>query len=178
MIRYTVYLSRDDSWRTPRAYKNLRSTNCRRSSPSRRFGGRSSSPCSGRCSASTIDRPSDQNAGILAWAVATALAVPAMIVTNAESDPNKSLESEYSKIVASRRPHYLLEVYSHGGKNAWFDIEVSSGSLARQPYAKRFGGALEEEIAAEPELCRLTKSADFRKLFFKAAGTATMFTGR
>ncbi len=120
------------------------------------------------------DRRSDQNTGLLAWRVAELARVPIVIVTNADADPNKSLDSEYSKAVASYGPRVLLEIHGHRSKKARFDVEVSAGCADRSEHLTNFVAAFTRGMTSDPELKDLSVSGDFERIHFKATDTVTM----
>jgi len=122
------------------------------------------------------DRPADQNTGLLARQVALLGGVTAVVVTNAKTDPNKSLDSDYALAIRKHAPGVLLEIHGHGGTANNYDIEISSGSLARGRHAKRFAELLAVPLAADAELRDLTLSGDFGRIYFQATQTATMQT--
>ena len=130
----------------------------------------------------TLPAPShptaDQNTGFLARFVAEELGSASLVAVNALLDPNKSLDTDYSRQIIAWSPDYVVEIHGHDGGNALADVEISCGSEENSALSEALSGRLTQLCLKQRGLDRLTISGDFRNIFYKASRTATMTTNR
>lgn len=128
-------------------------------------GGVETLPCS---------RPADQNTGLLATRLARLLESPVVIAVNATSDPNKRMDTGYSKAVRQLAPKFLVEIHGHGGDKAKTDIEISAGGPGLNQKSTLLASVLNTELEKHPQLRDLTVCGDFQEIYYKATKTATI----
>lgn len=119
-------------------------------------------------------RPADENTGFLTFEVAKSLNCPFVIAVNAERDPNKRLDTEYSKAVAQLAPKYLVEVHGHGKGKAKANIEISAGSQERNHHSKLLACLLRDAFKEHTELNELDICGNFHEIYFKATKSPTI----
>ena len=120
----------------------------------------------------------DENAGLLAYRVSRLLDCPCVIACNYFIDANKDEGSNYSKRIVLLAPRVLVEIHGHGGGSARFDIEISSGSAARNGWSWELAERLRAGMAALPLLRGYSLSGDFASIYFKATKSWTITTGK
>jgi len=63
-------------------------------------------------------KAADENTGLIAHKLSELLQLSAVIVCNATIDPNKNLDTDYSKKILNWKPKFLIEIHGHGGQKA------------------------------------------------------------
>lgn len=140
--------------------------------PHHAIGGVDELPCNPR-------RPADENTGFIAKGLADALGASVVIACNATVDPNKSMETEYSKQIISFKPKLLIEIHGHSGKKVPNNIiEVSSGSKEMNIHSELFSSILQTRLGKSEEFRAYTVKGTFENLIFKAAGSVTITNNR
>lgn len=119
---------------------------------------------------------SDENAGYLGYEVARLLNCNSVIACNSPVDPNKNKDSDYCKNILSWKPKILVEIHGHGSRATKFDVEISSGSSAKNIWSKRLAEKLRTKFSALPLLQSYTLSGDFNAIYFKAKNSFTITT--
>jgi hypothetical protein len=136
--------------------------------PHHAVGGITKLPCS-------THEDSDENTGFIAWEISKLLKTHSVIECYAKVDPNKKLDTDYSKQIIRWKPKYLIEIHGHGGKNAGkHELQISSGSSERNKYSIKFAGLLQKIFSANKELGKYSVNGDFNSIYFQAKGTATI----
>lgn len=121
-------------------------------------------------------KASDENTGYLAYEITRLLNCNGIIACNTHIDPNKSEDTDYSKTILAWKPKILIEIHGHGGKSAKFDIEVSSGSGAKNMSSIKLADILKSKFSKIPLLKNYTVSGEFSTIYFKARKTFTITT--
>jgi len=121
-------------------------------------------------------RSGDKNVGFIAWEIAKQLDLCSVIASNYSIDPNKDLNSSYSKQIINRKPNYLIEIHGHGGGRARYNIEVSSGIKNRNNLSIDFANKLKNRMNQYNALAPLSVSGDFDLIYYQASGSATITT--
>jgi hypothetical protein len=125
------------------------------------------------------NRASDENTGLIAYEIAKKLNCSFVIACNATSDPNKSLETDYSKQIIEWSPKYLIEIHGHGGKRGREKvIEISSGSKVKNKFSNPFASTLQSILTNLDNLNELVIKGNFDEIYFKATNTATIIDNR
>ena len=118
----------------------------------------------------------DENSGYLGYEVARLLNCSSIIACNSHIDPNKDKDSDYCKNIMSWKPKILVEIHGHGGKDANFDIEISSGSSSKNIWSKKLAEGLRTQFTKLPLLQGYTLSGNFNAIHFKAKNSFTIST--
>lgn len=122
---------------------------------------------------------SDENTGFIAWEISKSLKTHAAIACYAKIDPNKKLDTSYSKQIIKWSPKYLIEIHGHGGVNVDEKvIEISSGNAKRNRYSEKFASVLQKKFSAIDSLKNYTVNGNYNDIYFKAKGTATIIDNR
>lgn len=122
-------------------------------------------------------KDADENTGLIARQIALRLNVSSIIACNYRVDSNKSLETDYSRIIIQWKPKYLVEIHGHGAKFAdKYAVEVSSGNIERNQLSKQFADTLTNKMANHRSLKRFEAFGDFDSIYFKATNSATITT--
>lgn len=122
-------------------------------------------------------RPGDENAGFLGELLAEKLQASFVCACNYFLDPNKSLDTDYSRAIIRSNPKVLVEVHGHGHRNTDNDVEISCGSKKEEIYAVQLMDQLKERLKADhmpPKLKELKIEARFDRIYFRATGAATI----
>ncbi len=119
---------------------------------------------------------SDENAGYLGYEVARLLNCNSVIACNSPIDPNKNKDSDYCRCILSWKPKILIEIHGHGSKAAKFDMEISSGSSAKNIWSKELAERLGTKFTMMPLLQSYSLSGDFNTIYFKAKNSFTITT--
>jgi len=117
----------------------------------------------------------DENVGFIGRYIAETLGSASIVACNYPIDVNKSLATDYSRIIASLKPQYLIEIHGHGNKLANFKVEISSGKKERT-ISETFANAILEESWLINELKDITISGNFDEIYFRATGSPTITT--
>ena len=121
----------------------------------------------------------DENAGYIGLRLAMKLNCSSIIAGNYHIDSNKLRDSDYSRQIEKWNPKVFVEIHGHGGVNAEFDIEISSGSRGRERYSKALAAALSQRLQNNvPELQILRVSGDYQAIYFKASASVTINTDK
>jgi hypothetical protein len=123
------------------------------------------------------DRVSDENAGFLGRYIAEKLDCCSIIACNYEMDVNKSLESDYSLQIIKWRPKTLVEIHGYG-RNAHFNIEISSGASDNDIYSKQLADELSDRLSEVPQLMGMSVCGEYDKIYFQASRSATITDDR
>ena len=76
-------------------------------------------------------------------------------------------------------PKYLIEIHGHGAKSiADNQIEISSGSLARNNVSTTFASILQSKLLKSEELKGYLSIGDFNKVYFRGTKSATIIDER
>ncbi len=121
-------------------------------------------------------RRSDENAGFIGRHIAEALGVASVIACNYPIDVNKSLATDYSRIILDLKPRYLIEIHGHGNRSAE-GVEISSGRNERT-LSMDFARALLDETHRFDDLKSIPVSGEFERIHFRAENSATITTDR
>lgn len=117
----------------------------------------------------------DENAGFVGKHIADELETVSLIACNYPIDVNKSLTSDYSKIIAEIGPKYLIEIHGHGNKSTK-GVEISSGRKDRTIISIDFATAVLEKSRLITGLREIVVCGDFDKIYFKATKSETIIT--
>lgn len=118
---------------------------------------------------------SDENTGFIAYRLAEMLECASIIACNYRIDPNKYLDSDYTKQIEVWQPRYLIEIHGHGGKNAPSDaIEISSGNAERNEWSIQFAETLQERMHEHAAFAEFEAYGDFEEIYFKAKRSVTI----
>jgi hypothetical protein len=121
----------------------------------------------------------DENTGYIARQIARELNLSSIIACNYRIDPNKKLETDYSRVIIEWEPKYLIEIHGHGAKSAdKYLIEISSGNAERTTLSKKFADTLTNKMVKHKSLKRFQASGDFNTIHFKAKKSATITTDK
>ena len=123
-------------------------------------------------------RGGDEGAGFLVNHIAQNLNCSSIIASNYFIDSNKYLDSDYSKKIEKWNPKTLIEIHGHGSKNAFYDIEISAGSVAENSLSIPFADALLNNCKKNELLKDLTISGDYEKIYFTACYSETIITNK
>ncbi|MEW6623914.1 MAG: hypothetical protein AB1420_12440 [Bacillota bacterium] len=130
---------------------------------------------------SCISRVGDENVGYLGFHVADMLKCSFICACNYFIDPNKSMQTDYSKAIIKSKPKYLIEIHGHGKRNSQNDVEISCGSRQKEDHAIRLQMKLTELIGQFvltnsnwEDLRKIKIEAEFDKIFYRATKTATI----
>jgi hypothetical protein len=118
----------------------------------------------------------DENAGVIGYEVARLLNCNSIIACNSPIDQNKHNDSEYCKTILAWEPKFLIEVHGHGGNSAKFDIEISSGSVAKNFWSKEMAERIKSKLFTNPQFLGYTLSGDIDQIYFKAKKSYTITT--
>lgn len=119
-------------------------------------------------------RRSDENVGFIGRYVAESLGIASVIACNYPIDVNKSLATDYSRIILDLKPHYLVEIHGHGNRSAE-GVEISSGRKERT-LSRDFANALLDETRQIDDLKYISVCGEFDSIYFKAEDSATITT--
>ena len=117
---------------------------------------------------------SDENAGFLGRRLADRLDCHSIIACNATIDPNKYLDSDYSRQIADWRPRILIEIHGHGKVRSPYDVEISCGSIDHTAHSEALAAAIQLRISGQKEFADLTVCGRFSDIYFKATKTLTI----
>ncbi len=117
----------------------------------------------------------DENAGFIGEYIADALEVASVIACNYPIDPNKEMFTDYSQIIISLKPQFLIEIHGHSKGSTNFDVEISSGKRSDQK-SQLFANAITTESQRIDALKDITVSGDFEKIKLKANKSKTITT--
>lgn len=130
-------------------------------------GGNANLPCPEHTDA-------DENAGFLGRYVAEKLGCCSIIACNYTLDVNKSLHSDYATQIKRWNPSVLVEVHGHGAARARSDVEISSGSSAKNTSSTALANKLTSLLANSEDLKRLSICGDYGGIYFKASSSVTI----
>lgn len=116
----------------------------------------------------------DENAGVIGYEIARLLKCNSVIACNSPIDPNKHQDSDYCKQILAWQPNFLVEIHGHGGNSARFDIEISSGSTARNFWSKEMAKRISAKLSNKPQFLGYTLSGDINQIYFKAKKSYTI----
>ncbi|PKO05373.1 MAG: hypothetical protein CVU41_12100 [Chloroflexi bacterium HGW-Chloroflexi-3] len=119
---------------------------------------------------------SDENTGFIGYHLAQMLDCPCLIAGNYFIDPNKYKSSDYFKKIEEISPKFLIEIHGHAGQSAYFDIEISAGSLDKSTLSEKFADQLSSEFSKHPSLRNYTISGNFVQIHFRATKSLTINT--
>jgi len=118
---------------------------------------------------------SDENTGIIADLIAELGGFSSVIACNYRVDPNKNLNTDYSKQIISWKPAYLIEIHGHGAKKiSDKTIEISSGSIERNTWSLKFSQTLKSKMTNSDILRLYEVKGDFSSLYFKGTKSETI----
>ena len=117
---------------------------------------------------------SDENTGIIGRRLADRLDCCSVIACNATVDPNKHLDSDYSRQIAAWTPRVLIEIHGHGKVRTPYDIEISCGSADDTAPAEKLAAAILRRISAQAEFSDVTVCGRFSDIYFRATKTLTV----
>jgi hypothetical protein len=118
---------------------------------------------------------SDENTGFIAREIGLALDLSSIVACNYMIDANKSLDTDYSKVIVQWRPKYLFEIHGHGAKRiTGNEIEVSCGSKSKNEHSIKFALLLKEQFSAFSSLEKFEVRGDFESLRFRATKSMTI----
>jgi hypothetical protein len=117
---------------------------------------------------------SDENVGFLGRRLAERLDCCSVIACNATIDPNKHLDSDYTRQIAAWRPHILIEIHGHGKVRTPYDVEISCGSDDDTGHAEKLAAAILRRISAQAEFVDVTVCGRFSDIYFRATRTLTI----
>ena len=117
---------------------------------------------------------SDENAGLIGYEVARLLNCRSIIACNSPIDPNKHKDSDYCKTILAWKPKFLVEVHGHGSNSAKFDIEISSGSIAKNFWSKEMAARIRAKLSTRPQFQGYSLSGDINQIYFKAKKSYTI----
>lgn len=133
----------------------------------------------------------DQNTGYVGYNIAKNLNCNFLCACNYFIDSNKNHNNNYSDYYTALercKPKYLVEIHGHGVEHCGDDIEISSGCKEHESYALKLKNEIEKLINVElkkdetnnnlKELRELNINADFDKIYYKAAKSATIIDRR
>jgi len=93
-------------------------------------------------------------------------------------DVNKLPHSDYFMQIATWKPAVLVEIHGHKGTkeiggNAYYHIEISSGSTSNQQ-SKKLAERIKEVWNDDPELKEFSISGDYDAIHFTASKSVTI----
>ena len=119
-------------------------------------------------------KDADENTGLLGLYTAQLLNCCSIIACNYFIDSNKSEGSDYFNRLLAWAPRILVEIHGHGGKNAKYDIEISSGNSERSRWSGEMALRLSVKMARSTPLRRYTVCGDYNKIHFQASNSKTI----
>ena len=119
---------------------------------------------------------SDENAGLIGYHLSRLLNCRSIIACNYFRDANKDPGSDYCRRILSWKPKMLVEIHGHCSNKVYADIEISSGTSARNDWSLQMAVRLRSELAEIPSLQEYTVSGDFNKIYFKASRSFTIIS--
>lgn len=119
-------------------------------------------------------RPGDENAGFLGAYIAAKLKASLLITCNYTFDVNKTWFSDYTRIIRSWRPDFLLEIHGHGGNNTGNDIEISCGKPEKSYLAEQLASNLHFRCSRHNLLQHLRISGKFSDIYYQATMSKTI----
>jgi hypothetical protein len=120
----------------------------------------------------------DENTGLLGLHIAQLLKCRSIIAPNYFVDSNKRKNSDYINKLLEWAPKILVEIHGHGGEDARYDIEISSGNSMRNKWSKEMASRLSSKLARFATLKHHTICGDYDKIYFKASSTETITSDR
>ncbi len=117
---------------------------------------------------------SDENVGFLGRRLAQRIDCCSVIACNATIDPNKHLDSDYTRQIAAWRPRVLIEIHGHGKVRTPYDIEISCGSADDTVHAEQLAAYVRRRISAQAEFDDVTICGRFSDIYFRATRTLTI----
>ncbi len=128
-----------------------------------------------RMKSNGIFRMRDKNVGFLAFEIASHLKSTALVVANAQNDPNKE-NSSYLNMLNKLKPEILIEIHGHGGTKTKNDIEISCGNQELNFYSIRLAEKIKFYLKKldNKELKKLKICGDFNSVYFKALSTLSL----
>jgi len=130
-------------------------------------GGKANLPC-------PEHNDADENTGFLGRYVAEKLGCCSIIACNYTLDVNKSLHSDYTTQIKRWNPKVLVEVHGHGAIRARSDVEISSGSAARNTWSTGLAAKLSSLLTKSKDLKDLSVCGDYGRIYFKASSSVTV----
>lgn len=115
----------------------------------------------------------DENVGFIGRYIAEALDSASVVACNYPIDVNKSLATDYARIIASLKPQYLIEIHGHGSESGNFNVEISSGRKERT-ISQLLAEAILGQTRLIDDLKTITISGDFDKIYFRATKSPTI----
>lgn len=126
-----------------------------------------------------MHKDSDENTGLIAFEIASNLNTSFIIACNASTDPNKTLETDYSKQIIKWNPKFLIEIHGHGGKRVSENvIEISCGSIEKNHLSIIFAKTLQNKLTYFDNLKKFIINGNFEEIKFRATSTATITDNR
>lgn len=119
-------------------------------------------------------RPGDENTGYLGAYLAAKLKASLIIACNYSFDVNKTWFSDYTRIIRSWRPNFLIEIHGHGGNNTGNDIEISCGKEEKSYLAEKLASALHSRCSKHNLLQHLQISGKFSEIYYQATMSKTI----
>ncbi|MFC1887713.1 hypothetical protein ACFLYK_02785 [Candidatus Cloacimonadota bacterium] len=123
-------------------------------------------------------RPADENVGYLGVELARTLQCSYIVACNYSFDVNKFWTSDYSRTIKNWQPQILIEVHGHGGGNALFDVEITTGGPERNALSKHLAKQLIDINSTNKDLAEITISGNFPDIWFQATKTKTINTNK
>jgi len=121
---------------------------------------------------------SDENTGFIGRHLAEKLDCCSVIACNATIDPNKQLNSDYTKQIVSWTPRILIEIHGHGKIRSKFDVEISCGSSERSSYSEALADAINDRLVADKTFTDVSVCGRFSDIYFRATKTLTITDSR
>jgi hypothetical protein len=117
---------------------------------------------------------SDENTGFLGRHIAEHLDCCSVIAGNATIDPNKHLDSDYTRQIVAWGPRVLIEIHGHGKVRSPYDVEISCGSADHTAHAEALATAVRRRMSTDGEFADVTVCGRFSDIYFKATKTLTV----
>jgi len=121
---------------------------------------------------------SDENTGFIGRHLAERLDCCSVIACNATVDPNKHLNSDYSRQIAAWSPRVLIEIHGHGKVRSPYDVEISCGSAEFSAYSEALAADVNRRLAADADFADVSVCGRFRDIYFRATKTLTITDAR
>jgi len=121
---------------------------------------------------------SDENAGFIGRHLAEYLDCCSVISCNSTIDPNKHLDSDYSRQIIEWSPKILIEIHGHGKVRSKFDVEISCGSENQSVYSEKLAAIINHKLSEDPDLSEISVCGRFTDIYFKATKTLTINDAR
>jgi len=117
---------------------------------------------------------SDENAGFIGRYLAERLDCCSVIACNATVDPNKHLDSDYTRQIAAWNPGILIEIHGHGKVRSPYDVEISCGSAELSTYSEALAADINHRLLGDERFEDVTVSGRFKDIYFKATKSLTI----